>query len=87
MLRFDRAPTTGRPLAAMLALAGCAGMSEQACLTSDWRTVGFEDGSLGRSEATIGNYRKAVRGARRIAGPRGVSLGACRRRSDLLQTR
>jgi hypothetical protein len=45
--------------AVMLALAGCAGMSEQACLTSDWRTVGFEDGSLGRSEATIGNYRKA----------------------------
>jgi hypothetical protein len=43
----------------MLALAGCAAMSEQACLTSDWRTVGFEDGSLGRSEATIGNYRKA----------------------------
>ncbi len=45
--------------AVVLALAGCAGMSEQACLTSDWRTVGFEDGSLGRSEATIGNYRKA----------------------------
>jgi hypothetical protein len=42
----------------LLALAGCAGMSEQACLTSDWRTVGFEDGSLGRSEATIGSYRK-----------------------------
>jgi hypothetical protein len=33
-------------------------MSEQACLTSDWRTVGFEDGSLGRSEAMIANYRK-----------------------------
>jgi Protein of unknown function (DUF2799) len=44
--------------AILLALAGCAGMSEQACLTSDWRTVGFEDGSLGRSEAAIGNYRK-----------------------------
>lgn len=43
---------------ALLLLAGCAGMSEQACLTSDWRTVGFEDGSFGRSEATIGNYRK-----------------------------
>jgi len=54
--------TSAKPLAAaavLLALAGCAGMSEQACLTSDWRTVGFEDGSLGRSEATIGNYRKA----------------------------
>ena len=44
--------------AVLLALAGCAGMSEQACLTSDWRTVGFEDGSLGRSEATIPTYRK-----------------------------
>ena len=39
-------------------LAGCAGMSEQACLSSDWRTVGFEDGSLGRPESTIGAYRQ-----------------------------
>lgn len=42
----------------MVALAGCAGMSEQACLTSDWRTVGFEDGTLGRSVGTIGSYRQ-----------------------------
>jgi hypothetical protein len=56
---FTRA--AGQSIAAaavMLAVAGCAGMSEQACITSDWRTVGFEDGSLGRSEAMIGNYRK-----------------------------
>lgn len=39
-------------------LAGCSGMSEQACLTADWRTVGFEDGTLGRSEASIGRYRQ-----------------------------
>lgn len=39
-------------------LGGCAGMSEQACVTADWRTIGFEDGTLGRSEAMIGNYRK-----------------------------
>ena len=39
-------------------LAGCSGMSEQACLTADWRTVGFEDGTLGRSEANIGRYRQ-----------------------------
>ena len=44
--------------AVLLALAGCGGMSQQACVTSDWRTVGFEDGSLGRSEAMIANYRK-----------------------------
>jgi hypothetical protein len=67
MLRIDASSArtfftrrAAAPLAAavMLALAGCAGMSEQACVTSDWRTVGFEDGSLGRSEATIGSYRK-----------------------------
>jgi hypothetical protein len=40
-------------------LTGCAGMSEQACLTADWRTVGFEDGTLGRSAAAIGSYRQA----------------------------
>jgi hypothetical protein len=40
-------------------LSGCAGMSEQACVSADWRTVGFEDGTLGRSPATIGNYRQA----------------------------
>jgi hypothetical protein len=38
-------------------LAGCSGMSEQACVSADWRTVGFEDGTLGRSEAGIGRYR------------------------------
>jgi hypothetical protein len=38
--------------------AGCAGMSEQACLTSDWRTVGFEDGSVGRPVSMIGSYRQ-----------------------------
>lgn len=42
-----------------LALSGCAAMNEQACLTTDWQTVGFEDGANGRSAATIGNYRQA----------------------------
>ena len=41
------------------ALAGCAGMSQQACLSSDWKTVGFQDGTLGRPVGTIGNYGKA----------------------------
>jgi hypothetical protein len=40
-------------------LAGCSGMSEQACVTADWRTVGFEDGSVGRAESNIGRYRNA----------------------------
>jgi hypothetical protein len=39
-------------------IAGCSGMSEQACVTADWRTVGFEDGTAGRSEGTIGRYRQ-----------------------------
>jgi Protein of unknown function (DUF2799) len=43
---------------AFVGIAGCAGMSEQACVTADWRTIGFEDGTLGRSVASIGNYRQ-----------------------------
>jgi len=46
------------PIAA-LALGGCAGMSEQACLVADWQTVGFEDGAAGRPESTIGSHRQA----------------------------
>lgn len=49
----------------LLALSGvltaCTGMSEQACLTSDWRTVGFDDGTRGRPVGTIGNYHDACR--------------------------
>jgi hypothetical protein len=40
-------------------LTGCAGMSEQACLVTDWRSVGFEDGVAGRSAGSIGSYRNA----------------------------
>jgi hypothetical protein len=46
-------------LCAVLVLAGCAGMSEQACLATDWRTVGFEDGTRGRPVGSIGNYRQS----------------------------
>jgi hypothetical protein len=42
-----------------LTLGGCASMSEQECLVSDWRTVGFEDGAAGRPVETIGNYRES----------------------------
>src|SRR5690606_31049868 len=48
----------GFSLSVLLALAGCAGMSEQACLVSDWRTIGFEDGASGRPVSTIGTYRQ-----------------------------
>ena len=39
-------------------VAGCSGMSEQACASADWRTVGFESGVAGQSEASIGRYRQ-----------------------------
>ena len=44
---------------ALLTLGGCASMSAEECQMSDWRTVGYEDGLMGRSGAAIGNYRKA----------------------------
>lgn len=46
-------------LVPVLALTGCAGMSEQQCAATDWRSVGFEDGVAGRSESSVGNYRQA----------------------------
>lgn len=46
-------------MAALAVLSGCATMSEDECLMSDWRTVGYEDGLVGKSPAVIGNYRKA----------------------------
>jgi hypothetical protein len=33
-------------------------MSQQECLVSDWRTVGFEDGVRGATADSIGRYRK-----------------------------
>lgn len=44
---------------AVLTLTGCAGMSEQACLVTDWRSVGFEDGVNGRSAGSIAGYRQS----------------------------
>lgn len=43
----------------MLALSGCATMDREECLTVDWRTVGFEDGSAGYAGDRIGQHRKA----------------------------
>ena len=44
---------------AMLGASGCATMDENECLTVDWRTVGYEDGSAGYSGERIGQHRKA----------------------------
>ena len=46
-------------LAAAAVLAGCNSMSAQECLSTDWRTVGYEDGVNGYSGDRIGRYRNA----------------------------
>src|SRR5690606_29620226 len=53
-IRVDVMLRVAFTLSVLVALAGCAGMSEQACLVSDWQTVGFEDGAAGRSVSSIG---------------------------------
>jgi len=42
-----------------VALGGCGGMSASECELADWRAVGYEDGSRGRSTDTFGRHRKA----------------------------
>jgi hypothetical protein len=44
---------------ALLALGGCASMSEDECRTVDWRTIGYEDGVAGFSGNRIAQHRKA----------------------------
>ena len=46
-------------VAAMAALAGCNSMSAQECQSTDWRTVGYEDGVNGFAGDRIGRYRNA----------------------------
>lgn len=40
-------------------LGGCATLSEEECALSDWRTIGFEDGSHGYPANRLGDHRKA----------------------------
>ena len=49
----------GLLLLALAGLNGCASMSGDECMATDWRTVGYEDGMRGYSGDRIGNYRKA----------------------------
>ncbi len=44
---------------AVLALSGCASMSADECMMSDWRAVGYEDGARGYTTAQFGGRRKA----------------------------
>ena len=46
-------------IAALLGLSGCATMNADECAMSDWRTIGFEDGSMGYTADRLGNHRKA----------------------------
>jgi hypothetical protein len=41
------------------ALAGCAGMSKNECLTADWRAIGYEDGAGGAPVSAITPRRQA----------------------------
>lgn len=43
----------------VLAMSGCASMSESECLIADWRTIGYEDGAAGASTGTFTERRKA----------------------------
>lgn len=40
-------------------LMSCASLSEEACRTGDWETIGYNDGVRGRSEAYINEHREA----------------------------
>lgn len=46
-------------LTGLLGLSGCASMSGDECVTSDWQTIGFEDGSRGYGADRLGEHRKA----------------------------
>jgi len=46
-------------VAILCGLTACASMSKEECLTADWKTIGYEDGSLGRPDSTIQSHRKS----------------------------
>ncbi|MBT8099167.1 MAG: DUF2799 domain-containing protein [Gammaproteobacteria bacterium] len=49
----------GSLIVAVAMLSGCATMSSEECALSDWRAIGFEDGSRGYSSQQFGEHRKA----------------------------
>ena len=42
-----------------VALAGCASMSAEECLTADWRAIGYEDGARGAPVSAVSQRRQA----------------------------
>ena len=49
----------GLLLLVLVGLSGCATMSQDECIVSDWRSVGYEDGARGASVGSISKYRKS----------------------------
>jgi hypothetical protein len=43
----------------LLGLSGCATMTADECVMSDWHTIGFEDGARGYTADKLGSHRKA----------------------------
>ncbi|KXJ60829.1 MAG: hypothetical protein AXW14_03535 [Alteromonas sp. Nap_26] len=43
----------------MMVLSSCATLDKEECLTADWYTIGFEDGSKGYALNYLANHRKA----------------------------
>ena len=46
-------------IAVVVALSGCASMSSEECVNSDWVAIGYEDGSRGYTTDKFGSRRKA----------------------------
>lgn len=46
-------------LCIMFCVTACASMSKQECLNANWKSIGYEDGSMGKPETTIQSHRKA----------------------------
>jgi hypothetical protein len=42
-----------------LLLSGCASLSENQCLTADWESIGYQDGSRGYDAGRIGKHSEA----------------------------
>ncbi len=44
---------------ALLVLSGCAGMSDEECMATDWSAVGYEDGARGYTAESFSRHRQA----------------------------
>jgi hypothetical protein len=46
-------------VSSLVILAACASLSEEACRTGDWESIGYNDGVRGRAESYINEHREA----------------------------